>query len=208
MKMVTSKEAIDYVKRNLNKRDYVSMFVAGSLPKKLLPQSDLDIFFIVDGKYKNQFFDNLKKIMDEFVSKNKSVTYSFFRGPLKYKYKGLIHFLIFTHEKELDMTNKELFLNEHISVLKNHLKSAKIIYGKSLSYLLKNMNWERKDTSGTDWIKRKRKLLREENVIQYRLWKKTKKGWKFIRIRKKPSKFLKEYLLKYFSKHLQPNKNP
>ena len=107
--MVTSKEAIDYVKKNLDGKNYISMFVAGSIPNELIPQSDLDIFIIVNGEYKNKFFNNLKEIMDEFVSKNKETVYSFFRGPLKYRNKGLIHFMVYVTENNNELGTRGLF---------------------------------------------------------------------------------------------------
>ena len=37
--------------------------------------------------------------MDKFLEKHSGITYSFFRGPLKYKHKGLIHFIVYTYSE-------------------------------------------------------------------------------------------------------------
>ena len=97
--MITSNKVINYLKKNLIKENYVSMFLAGSQPKVLIPQSDLDIFIIIKNKRRNEFFNNLTKIMDNLILKNKEITYILTRGPNKRKFKGLVHFLIYTEEK-------------------------------------------------------------------------------------------------------------
>lgn len=97
-RIISSKQVINYFKRNVNLDNCVSVFLAGSTPNKLVPESDLDIFIVIEEKYKNKFLDNLVKIMNKFIKQNENVTYSLLRGPIKYKTKGLIHFNIYTQE--------------------------------------------------------------------------------------------------------------
>ena len=42
------------------------MFIAGSIPERLLPRSDPDIFFIVNNDSKDEFFHSLSKIRNRF----------------------------------------------------------------------------------------------------------------------------------------------
>ena len=133
--MVSSKQVINYVKDNLNSKYYLSFFIAGSMPNKLLPQTDLDIFIVINGKYRNEFFDNLTNIMDKFISKDRSITYSLFKGPIKYKTKGLIHFIIYTEEGNDEYGNREQFKHELRGTLKKFIETGKIIKGKPIKDL-------------------------------------------------------------------------
>ena len=180
------------------------MFVAGSIPEELIPKSDLDIFIVVDGRYRNEFFNNLVAIINPFVKKRKGLTYSFFRGPLKYKNKGLIHFIIYTEEWNNEYGNREQFKHELRETLKNFLKTGKVIMGKSINYLVRDVDFSKRDIKydNTKVIGEKYKTLKDKGYIKYKKWKKTKKGWKLMRARKYPSEFFKNYLLNYFKKHL------
>lgn len=203
--MVSSKEVINYLKNNLNSKYYLSFFIAGSVPNELLPQTDLDIFIVINGKYRNGFFDNLTNIMDKFISKNKSVAYSLFKGPLKYKTKGLIHFIIYTEEGNDEYGNREQFKHELRETLKNFLRTAKIIHGKSINELIKNIDFFKKDErlDNKKVISEKYETLKEKGYIQYKEWKKTKKDWQLVKVKKYPNKFFKEYLTHYFEKNLK-----
>ena len=202
--MTTSAEIINYLKKNVDKENYVSMLLVGSKPSELLPGKDLDIFLVIKGRRKNEFFENLVAKMDKFVEDNPNIIYSFFRGPIKDENKFLIHFVIYTEEKEVDPNNKEIFINEQRTVLKNLTNSAELISGKSLNELLKKIDLNEKDKINgvLDKTREKYEILKKENYIDYPEWKKTKEGWKMLRTKKLLSKYLRNYLLGYFEKNL------
>lgn len=202
--MISSTEIISYLKSNINKENYVSMLLVGSKPPELLPGKDLDIFLVIKGWRKNEFFEDLVAKMDKFVEDNSNITYSFFRGPIKDENKFLIHFVIYTEEKEVDSNNKEIFINEQRTVLKNLTNSAELISGKSLSELLENvdLNEKEKISGALNKTKEKYEILKRENYVNYPEWKKTKKGWKMRRTKKRLSKYLRNYLLNYFERNL------
>lgn len=120
--MTTSNEVISYLKKNLSKKYYVTMFVSGSLPKELEPGTDLDIFIVMKNEFRDNFFKNLDKIMKNFTNKNKKTTYAFFRGPIKYKNKALIHFIIYT---DVIIKERVAFRQELIQILKITRKTQK-----------------------------------------------------------------------------------
>lgn len=202
--MVSSKEAIEYIKNNIDENNLVSMFVAGSLPNELTPKTDLDIFFVIKDSKKDDFFENLSFIMNKFIAKYKGITYTFFRGPIKYKNKGLIQCLIYTETTTPDFNDREQFVGESRHILKSLISTAEVIKGKSLLALTKGIDWSNieKAKEDIDNMKRKYSLLQEKNKISYPEWKKTKNGWRFLRTNKYVSKFLKEYLSNYYSKNI------
>ena len=53
--MIKSEEVISCIKK-LNPKNYVSIFTVGSIPKILIPKSDLDIIFVIKAEKKNEFF--------------------------------------------------------------------------------------------------------------------------------------------------------
>lgn len=167
--MVSSREIIKYIKKNLDKKDYSSMFIAGSLPQNLVPTSDLDIFFVIPSSKKDYFFDNLSSIMDNFVKIHKGIIYSFFRGPIRYKHKGLIHFLIYTEEKIPNFNNTEQFVSESRLVLRKLLKTARVIRGKSLRELTKEADLKNKvvASKNVEKMKEKYNLLQNHNKISF-----------------------------------------
>jgi hypothetical protein len=171
----------------------------------LIPESDLDLFFVIDETKKDVFFNSLTQLMNLYIGRSdKKITYTFFRGPIKYKTKGLVHFLVYTISKNPNQTNKELFINEHKTVLISLVNTAKLIYGKNLNELVRDVNL--KDSvqleNNVNRLKEKYEILKQEGYIDYPEWKKTRKGWQFLRTKKFASSFLKEYLLKYFEKGL------
>ena len=199
--MTTSSEAIYYLKKSLDKRYYVSMFISGSLPKELEPGTDLDLFIVMKDKFRNNFFNNLDKIMKNFIKKNKKITYAFFRGPIKYKNKALIHFIIYT-----DIPTKErvAFRQELLQILKNHKKNAKILYGKSINDLVKGIDLEDKEKQKAhiEKIRKRQRLFKKTGYIAYRKWKKVNGHWVLRRTWIKPGKFLKPHIKKYYQKNL------
>jgi len=207
--MVESKEVIEYLLNHLDLKNCVSMFVAGSVPEVLEPQIDLDVFFVIDERKKAVFFDNLVEVTDKFVKKNSGVVYSFFRGPIKFERKGLIHFSVYTESNNYTAENKELFVNEHTTMLRSLLKTGKVLYGKSAKMLLKDV-----DLSNTDSINEHKersreelRILKEKSYVDFPEWKKTSLGWKLVRTKIKADAFLRKDLIGYFEKSLNVRKN-
>lgn len=202
-RVIFSEEVIKFLRESLNKENYFSFFVGGSVPEKLISQSDLDLFFVVKDRRKNEFFENLVNIMDKFIQKNPKVVYSFFRGPIKYKNKGLIHFLIYTHGAGYDKENKEYFLNEHRTVLKSLFSKSKLISGKPLRELFNgfDLNERVATEKAKSRSNEKLEILRKEGYVNFPEWKKTDSGWKLLRTKKICSGFLKNYLIGYFEKN-------
>ena len=199
--MVSSREIIQYVQENLDKESYVSFFVVGSRPKEITPKSDIDICFVITRKDINNFFDNILKVMKKVTKNNSKITYSFIRGPIKYKYQGLIHILVYIE----DGNGEEVFKNERKRVLKKYLKSYMMVQGKNLRELTKGIDLKNeKDIRGDKQrAQEKYEILKKKNYISYYIWKKTSTGWKHLRIRMIPSKFQKGYLLNYFQRNLK-----
>ena len=200
--ITTSGEVINYLKKNLDKRNYLSMFITGSIPEQLVPQSDLDIFIIIKNSNRNQFFNSLTQIMDKFIINKKQITYSFYRGPLKYKYKGLIHFIIYTDIKTREGVS---FNDEHLQLLKSFKEKAKIISGKTICELTSDIDWSLKEDKDMNkkWLKKKYDLFKKTKSINHKKWVKIGNNWKIRRIWKKPSKFLTGVLNEYYEKHLK-----
>jgi hypothetical protein len=203
--MTNSLEVISYLNKNLKKRNIVSLFIAGSVPNVLLPKSDLDIFIVIKAQRKNYFFENLANIMNPFVKNNKGIKYSLFRGPLKYNNLGLIHFIVYTEEKNSnDYEDRVQFRNESRPVLKSFLKKSKIIYGKTIKQMTQEINWKDTNKFNEDILRLKDKyiILKNKNWIKYREWKNLNGNWEFIPTKKYPGKFLKKYLIHYFKNNL------
>jgi len=201
-KNTTSKEIIKYLKTNLNKKYYESMFTAGSLPEKLIPKSDLDIFIIIKNEYINPFFDNLNLIMKEFTKKNKSVIYELFRGPIRHRNKGLIHFMVYTQKPTETPEDHAPFMEEHYYTIRSLMKTANIISGKKLRSIV-DLKKLKKEESGKAQYARsmeKYKIILKENIAPWREWTKTKKGWKLIKKNRRLNNFFREYLIKYYKK--------
>jgi len=203
--MISSKEVIEYIKKNMDPLHYLSFFVAGSAPKSIAPKSDLDLIFVIKGEYKNQFFESLKCIMDKFLSKDNSAVYSFFRGPLKYQDKGLIHFVIYTEEGSDEFGNREQFKHELRETLKNFLNNGKVVNGKSIKFLLKKVDFTKRDDKFANHLvlKEKYAVLKNKGYIQFKEWKNTSRGWRLVKSKKYPNKFFRNYLINYFEKHLK-----
>jgi hypothetical protein len=181
------------------------MFIAGSTPDELFPESDLDIFIVMKHGHEDRFFDNLTYIMDKFLYGDKTVKYSLFRGPLKYKNKGLIHFIVYTEEPLKKGYTTDAFKHELRHVLESLNKTAKIIQGKSIKELIKDVNLKDKKTADShlDRIRKKYSTFRNKNFIRYRQWKKTPKGWRFVPTWRYCSKYFRTYMNHYFKKNLE-----
>ncbi|MCA9485961.1 MAG: hypothetical protein KC506_03905, partial [Nanoarchaeota archaeon] len=185
---------------NLNSERYISFFLAGSVPEVLEPKADLDFFFVIPGNQREEFFGELTGLMNKFLEGEEEVIYSFFRGPIKFEDKGLIHFLVYTDESYDE--NGSMFTSERLPVLKGLLGNAKVISGKSFDELLESFDFEDSERVKTDLKKGESKyeILKEKGTVNYPEWKKTAEGWKFMRTELKVEGFLKEYLLGYFGK--------
>lgn len=206
--MTTSKDTIKYIAKNLKKENYVCLFVAGSIPEELIPQSDLDIFIVVKNDKTQEFFDDLTKIMNSFLKTRKRIEYSFFRGPLKYKNHALIHFITYLENETDKRTKGSPFSEEAFHVLKSLMSKYRLIKGKDPKTLLKNYDFNNNTIKEKHRTKSegKYKILKKEGYIKYREWKKINGIWKFTYTKKYASKWLKNYLLSYYEKNLY-NKN-
>jgi len=203
--MVKSSEVLEYLKGNLDFGNCVSVFTAGSISDELVPQSDFDVFIVIDKKKKNEFFDNLIEIMDKFVEEGKEVIYSLFRGPIKFEKEGLIHFLVFYDGKDFDENERELFRNESIMVLKSLKESGRVLYGKKVGDLIRDVDLKDSGEIGKrkKRLKEKLKLIKESGHVDYPEWKRIRGEWKLSRTKIKASKFLRDYLIGYYEKHLK-----
>lgn len=199
--IVTSKQVLKYLKENLNFKQCVSVFIAGSVPEKLVPESDLDVMIVIKGRYKDEFLDNLKRIMDRFVEENKSVTYSFLKGPIKYKNKGLVHFILYSWEDHDKIGNKEQFKHEHLSMAYKLMQTEKTLYGKKINQMLNFNKVSKKDLKeDVKYFKEKYGDLRKAKFILSREWRKTKSGWKLVQFKRNLDPYTRSYLLKYVQK--------
>ncbi|MCR4327854.1 MAG: hypothetical protein NUV46_04725 [Nanoarchaeota archaeon] len=200
----SSEEVIKYLKTNLNEKNFLSFFTAGSIPKELIPGSDLDLFFIVRGTNKNNFFDSLDEISKKFIHKKRNITYSFFRGPLKFKTKALIHFIVYTEENHSAFGNREQFKHELEPVVNSLINSSKLISGIPLNKLIKKISRDNRNLKeDINYLGSKYDILKKEGFIKYREWKKCGNDWKFLDAKIYPNKFLKNYLIKYYEKNLK-----
>jgi GNAT superfamily N-acetyltransferase len=204
-KMKTSKEVIEYLKKNIDRKDYTTFFTAGSLPEKLIPQSDLDLFFVIRNDRVDQFFDRLTRIMKRFLGNDRSARYSLFRGPLKYKNQGLIHFIVYTEDANENTNMGDAFKSELNHVKKSLLKTADIVSGSELKHIIKaeDLKNEKLSKKHIDKMKMKYTILKTKGYIKFREWKKTKNGWRFTYTRKYASDWFKDYLIHYYKKNLE-----
>jgi len=202
--MVTSKEVIAFLRQHVSKQKYVGIFYAGSLPKILIPGSDLDIFLVMKHNKDQECLNELSTLMKIVQKNHTEITYSFYRGPVKYKHKGLVHFIIYSQNKQKNNPSAH-FLEENRQVLANLKKSAKTIIGKHPRTILGNFDVHDSNSNKETrerWIKKYKRLLRY-NRIQHREWKKIRGKWKFRYTYKQPNKYLREYLIKYYKKTIQ-----
>lgn len=200
----SSSSVVKYLKNNLTKRYYESLFYIGSKPEFLVPQSDFDIFFIVKNNKKNEALNELHHLMTGFVKKNKNITFSFYKGPIKYKHKGLVHFLIYLKD-EVPKKSNLAFSQDHKVVLKNAMKQCNLIEGTHPKELLKHVNLddeENVNASMNKWREKKKRLI-EKNIMSNNCWKKKNNDWLLKKVYKTPSLFLRNYLIKYFEKHIK-----
>jgi hypothetical protein len=146
--------------------------------------------------------------MNKFVKNNSGIKFTFYRGPIKYKYKGLIHFLVYTWDEKSDFKNRKQFISEARPVLKSLIKNSKLISGKSLNSLTEDIDFSDREVNDREIenIKSKYNLLCSKNKVSYREWIKTKRGWKFLRKSRPASKFLKDYLRGYYLKNIENKK--
>ena len=131
--MIKSKEVLNILEEEIDPNNYISFFIAGSLPNKLEPNTDFDLFFVIKSKKVQEFFSNVTTIVSKIIRDKSKLTYSFFRGPLKYKDKALLHFIVYTDSlRRGSLTKREQFINEDPLVLKSLLKKSKIILEKNI----------------------------------------------------------------------------
>lgn len=204
MVFTRSNEVVEYLKNNLTKKYYESLFYIGSKPEFLVPQSDFDIFFIVKNDKKNEALDELHYLMSKFVKQNEGVAFSFYKGPIKYKYKGLVHFLIYLRDEVPGKSNLA-FSQDHKVVLKNAINLCTLVRGTHPEDLLKHVNLNDEENIGASmdkWREKKKRLI-DKNIMSNNCWKKKDDEWSLKKVYKTPSFFLRNYLLKYFDKHIK-----
>ncbi|MDP3882037.1 MAG: hypothetical protein Q8Q31_04145 [Nanoarchaeota archaeon] len=207
--MKTSQEIINFLKNNIDEKNYTSLFIAGSFPMEAKPGTDLDFFFVIKNSKKNEFFENVVSVASQICKNNPEIDYSFFRGPLKLEYKSLLHFIVYTEKLDNDSsTEKECFTNETRVVLKSLLKSHSLIEGKPLKDLLMNVDLSNVKEQ-EEYLERKKMHLRklvDEGYIEYFEWKKIGKSWKYVLSKKFPDLKFKSYLIEYYNKSLRMEK--
>lgn len=196
-----SADLINFLKNSIESKNYVTMLVAGSKPEILGPQTDLDIFTVVRDEKRDEFFENLKLAMNNYLKDYSGTKYSLYRGPLKYKNHGLIHFLCYTDEHNTD--DVVSIYNENRTVLRT-LINVPAISGKNLSNILSGINIydESKISLEKEKYLKKLNILKEKGYNQHREWKKEGDEWVFEYTKKYASKFLKEYLIHYYEKNI------
>ncbi|MCF7866810.1 hypothetical protein K9L67_01705 [Candidatus Woesearchaeota archaeon] len=199
-----TKKIINYLKNNLNKENIGSMFLAGSQPEYLDMKKDIDVFFIMKRGRENEFLDDLTSRSETLVSSSKDMTYSFFRGPLKFSDKGLVHYIIYSEKPLKHEKSSDAFVNEAKQVLKCAGVKNTLIFGRTPSdYLidvdLNDRNVLRKES---DKFRTKYESFLENNFIEFGEWVKNSGAWSFERSRIYPDNFQKRYLKKYFLKNM------
>jgi len=199
MALAKSKDVINYLKKKLNKNNFASLFICGSVPELLGPGKDLDLFVVTKTGREFNALNDLDKSMKKLINKYDKLTYRFLTGPMKYKHKGLIHILTYT-EKPLKKHEKIHFEKEHQSVLVNLLKAKIILMGKHPKSLINNFPTKKEIDKDKKRVKKNYTQLTKEGLVSKRQWVKTKDGWKRKKITMRPSKFLREEMLKYYKK--------
>jgi hypothetical protein len=197
--MITSNQTIEYIKKNLDKKNYLSLSISGSMPANILPKGDLDIFLIMRKDRQQQCLENLNTIMRDFVKRDKKVTYSFFRGPIKYAWKGLISFSIYNDDKP---DQRESIFYEDKQFLKNVMKKSKTIGGVDIKDILKKrpiLNDAINDAK-IKKLKSKYKTLLKKNYIKYPQWKKIEGKWALVSNYRYAGKWYREYMINYYEK--------
>ena len=195
--MAKTMDVIKYLKENFSNENYVSVFIAGSKPVELKPQSDLDIFVILRNDKVNKGLDEISEIMDKFILRNKDVKYIFFRGgAIKFEDKGLIHFVIYEDEGDFKQ-------HEMLSVLEKIKDNSDLILGKTVKEILRDVDFNNKER-----IEREKEsmlknyvLFNSKGYIMALQWVKEGKNWKNKKIKKFPDDFFSEQIHKYYKKN-------
>jgi hypothetical protein len=198
--MKKSVEVIDYIKNNIDSRNYISLFVSGSIPEYLIKKKDLDIFVIMKKERTQQCLNNIDSIMKEYLHNENDTAYSFFRGPIKHTYKGLVSFSIYTDD---DATIRASIYHENLKFLEQVQKTEKTLGGKKLCEVLKDAphaTMLKTDASKNKKAHDRYKTLIEKNYIKYPQWTKIAGEWELVSKYKKTGKWYKQYLIEYFNK--------
>lgn len=183
------KKIIDELKK-IPRDIYYTFFRIGTTVDVLKPNGDLDLFFIIKGSRKNDFFMHALKILDTLKKEDKYLNYSLFRGPTKYKGKKLIHFLVYTKKQFLDMRQP---------VIKSCLEKGKVISGVSLKKLLRNFKFDRIGTDQKEMEEKWAKTLKEGKA-RHTEWIRSGNSWKVVHKTIKLDNFQMRHWRKYVSK--------
>ncbi|MFH1325464.1 MAG: hypothetical protein ABIH49_01685 [archaeon] len=187
----------EYLKKSVPKKYVRSLFIAGSAKEELPPGSDVDTFFVAYKETLNEFLNDLTSKLKSFVKRNPSFMYTYFRGPIKFENKILIHCVIYTNGKGPGKI--EDFQNEPPQVFEGILKKYDVILGDNPIKIKPEMDLGKKPhKEREEYMKRKANEFWNRNSVTYREWKKTKDKWAFEIKTIKLSPWQKEHLEKYF----------
>ena len=187
--MKTSK-VIEELKR-LPLNTYYSFFRVGSASEDLEKGGDLDLVFVINEEHMTKFFDSAVKTLNSLKKLDKDLDFTFFRGPIRYKNKKLIHVVVYT---------KQQFINENQPVLKNYLDTGKVISGISLKNLLRDVKFT-KLKENLEQMEAKWGKILLTGKINFPEWKKIGNNWELVRTEIVLGDFQKEYWHKYIQKH-------
>ncbi len=188
----------DYLKRNIKQDCVRSLFVAGSVKDKLLIGSDIDIFAIVYKNKLNSFLNDLTKNMRLFIKNNPKFTYSFFRGPIKFESKILLHFIIYTDNLNRIKSVQD-FQNEPPQVFEGILNKYDLILGEDPIRIKGEMDLDNSSRhKREEYMKLKSEYFFRNGAVKYKEWKKKNSNWVFADTIIKLSPWQKDKLGKYF----------
>lgn len=202
-KIINYSELRSYLKDNLKLDCLRSLFIAGSVKEEFSGGSDIDIFVIIYEDKLNSFLDDLTQKMNKFIEDNPSFIYSYFRGPIKFEEKILLHFVIYTDNPDKPKKVED-FQNEPPQVFEGILKRYDLISGEDPINLKGEMNLDEPSREEREeYMKKKAEYFFKEDIVKYSEWKKENKEWKFISSQIKLSSWQKEHLEKYFHDYKQ-----
>ena len=189
----------DFLTGAIFSRHVRSVFVAGSFADEIVPGSDLDLFIIVHKKHLNSFLNSFSRKLKLFIDKNPSFIYTFFRGPIKFENKKLIHCVIYTDGK---VGNVSDFQNEPPQVFEGILNKYEVLIGEDPKIIAPEMNLNEPSRNEREsYMRQKAKYFWDEGKVVYREWVKVGESWKFERKTIELTGWQKEHLKKYFEEY-------
>lgn len=175
-----------------------SVFLTGTQPEILLPQTDLDIITIAKEEH-------LENILDSYVTAMKdlpeSATYSLINGPDKREYQGLVHLIVWTND--MTATDTSSLYTQPKPILDTLRNNYTMLVGRDLNKLLNDMP-SATDDEIRERIKRMRKHTQTiHKTTNHGRWHKIHNMWKYERIIQKTNTFEQKYLKEYYEKFIQ-----